>query len=69
MTITQERIRTRDGITLVADCYMHATTGPVVLLLHGGGQNRHAWATSARRLHAHGYTVIAYDTVTSRGVV
>ncbi|BCO39948.1 putative hydrolase (alpha/beta fold) [Mycobacterium paraintracellulare] len=62
MTLTQERIHTRDGITLVADCYRHPTTGPVVLLLHGGGQNRHAWATTARRLHAHGYTVIAYDT-------
>lgn len=33
-----------------------------MLLLHGGGQNRHAWSTSARRLHACGYTVVAYDT-------
>lgn len=62
MTISQERIRTSDGITLVADCYRHAATRPVVLLLHGGGQNRHAWATTARRLHSHGYTVVAYDT-------
>lgn len=62
MTISQERIRTSDGITLVADCYRHAATRPVVLLLHGGGPNRHAWATTARRLHSHGYTVAAYDT-------
>ncbi|AOS90801.1 alpha/beta hydrolase [Mycobacterium intracellulare subsp. chimaera] len=62
MTITQECIRTDDGITLVADCYRHAATRPVVVLLHGGGQNRHAWATTARRLHSHGYTVVAYDT-------
>jgi pimeloyl-ACP methyl ester carboxylesterase len=62
MTVTQERIRTCDGITLASDCYRHASGAPVVLLLHGGGQNRHAWATTARRLYAHGYTVVAYDT-------
>lgn len=61
MTFTQECIRTDDGITLVADCYRHTATRPVVVLLHGGGQNRHAWATTARRLHSHGYTVVAYD--------
>lgn len=38
MTIGRERIRTSDGITLVADCYRHAATHPVVLLLHGGGR-------------------------------
>jgi pimeloyl-ACP methyl ester carboxylesterase len=59
---TPQRVRTVDGITLAADCYIHDDVRPVVLLLHGGGQNRHAWSTSARRLHAHGYTVIAYDT-------
>lgn len=58
----QHRVRTQDGITLAADCYDHDDARPVVLLLHGGGQNRHAWSTSARRLHACGYTVVAYDT-------
>ena len=58
----QHRVRTQDGITLAADCYDHEDSRPVVLLLHGGGQNRHAWSTSARRLHACGYTVVAYDT-------
>ena len=62
LTVTHERVRTTDGITLAGDCCGHDGVGPVVLLLHGGGQNRHAWAASARRLHAHGYTVIAYDT-------
>lgn len=61
MTLTRERICTDDGVTLAADCYRHASPRPVVLLLHGGGQNRHAWASTARRLHAHGYTVVAYD--------
>lgn len=58
----QHRVRTQDGITLAADCYDHEDARRVVLLLHGGGQNRHAWSTSARRLHACGYTVVAYDT-------
>ena len=58
----QHRVRTQDGITLAADCYDHDDARPVVLLLHGGGQNRHAWSASARRLHACGYTVVAYDT-------
>ena len=49
--------------TLAVDVYPHVDTDrPTVLLLHGGGQNRHAWATSARRLHAHGYPVVVYDT-------
>lgn len=61
MPLIHERIPTGHGLTLAADCYIQDYERPVVLLLHGGGQNRHAWATSARRLHAHGYTVVAYD--------
>lgn len=61
MTIIEERIRAADGITLAADCYRHDSDRPAVVLLHGGGQNRHAWAATARRLHTHGYSVIAYD--------
>lgn len=60
--VVQQRIPTKDGITLAADCYTHDDIRPVVFLLHGGGQNRHAWSTSAARLHARGYTVVAYDT-------
>jgi pimeloyl-ACP methyl ester carboxylesterase len=63
MTPFHERIDTTDGITLAVDIYPHDDSDrPVVLLLHGGGQNRHAWSTTARRLHARGYTVAAYDT-------
>ena len=63
MTTTHDQIITRDGITLVADVYEGAGTGlPTVLLLHGGGQNRHAWANTARKLQRQGYTVVAYDT-------
>ncbi|MCV7152131.1 alpha/beta fold hydrolase [Mycolicibacterium pyrenivorans] len=61
MTSTFERVRTEDGTALAADIYRHESARAVVILLHGGGQNRHAWATTARRLHARGYTVVAYD--------
>ena len=61
-SVVQHRVRTEDGITLAADYYHHDGIRPVVLLLHGGGQNRHAWSTSARRLQSCGYAVVAYDT-------
>ncbi len=35
--------------------------GRPVLLLHGGGQTRHAFAGAARRLAEHGFTSIAVD--------
>lgn len=63
MNPIHERVHTTDGITLAVDVYPNPDTKrPVVLLLHGGGQNRHAWATSALRLHADGYSVVVYDT-------
>jgi pimeloyl-ACP methyl ester carboxylesterase len=48
------------GLALVA----HASgdpTAPPVLLLHGGGQTRHAWAETATRLAAHGWYAVALD--------
>ena len=38
----QHRVRTQDGITLAADYYGCDASRLVVLLAHGGGQNRHA---------------------------
>ena len=35
---------------------------PSVLMLHGGGQNRHAWTNTARSLSDHGNTVVTIDT-------
>ena len=32
-----------------------------VMLLHGGGQTRHSWHTTAQRLATHGWTAISMD--------
>ncbi|MCP9271176.1 alpha/beta fold hydrolase [Mycolicibacterium arenosum] len=61
ISVAQHRVRTADGITLAAEYYRHGGAHPVVILLHGGGQNRHAWSASARRLHSCGYSVVTYD--------
>jgi pimeloyl-ACP methyl ester carboxylesterase len=54
------RIANADGLALVADEW--GTPGaPSVLLLHGGGQNRYAWTSTAERLCQAGYFVLAVD--------
>jgi pimeloyl-ACP methyl ester carboxylesterase len=47
------------GNTLVADVY--GDTGQPVLLLHGGGQTRHAWRHTAQHLARAGATAYALD--------
>lgn len=49
-----------DGIRLVGDA-RGPESGSLVLLLHGGGQTRHAWTRTAIRLAGEGYRVLAYD--------
>lgn len=49
-----------DGVVLRASRYGEFTC-PIVLLLHGGGQTRHAWADTARTLAARGYCAITLD--------
>jgi pimeloyl-ACP methyl ester carboxylesterase len=49
------------GITLVADLWEAPDPRGVVLLLHGGGQTRHSWFQTGRRLGAAGWTALAYD--------
>ena len=51
----------RQGLQLVGDRWAGSGDGPVVVLLHGGGQTRHSWARTARRLAADGTTAIALD--------
>jgi pimeloyl-ACP methyl ester carboxylesterase len=50
-----------EGVTLVGERWAGGDPGDVVLLLHGGGQTRHSWAKTARRLAAHGRTAVAID--------
>jgi pimeloyl-ACP methyl ester carboxylesterase len=47
------------GNRLVADVY--GEQGPIVLLLHGGGQTRHAWRETAERLVRSGWLAYALD--------
>jgi len=54
------RFRMADGIELVADAW-GAADGPPALLLHGGGQTRHAWKRTAAALARHGYHAVAVD--------
>ena len=48
------------GVDLVADAYGDEQSPPVVLL-HGGGQTRHAWGSAAVALAAAGRYAIAVD--------
>jgi pimeloyl-ACP methyl ester carboxylesterase len=52
--------RGASGLPVVADVVGPAG-GPVVLLLHGGGQNRFAWKGSGTALADRGYRVVALD--------
>lgn len=57
---TERRFRMADGIELVADAWGSPDHQPAVLL-HGGGQTRHAWKRTAAVLASHGYYAIAAD--------
>ena len=50
-TPTSLRLRVADDVTLAADAYGDPDDRPVVLL-HGGGQTRHAWDHTAEQLAA-----------------
>lgn len=49
-----------DGVRLVGE-ERGDPQAPPVLLLHGGGQTRHAWRRTADRLAGEGYRTITYD--------
>ena len=49
-----------DGLTLAADGWGSPSDEPV-LLLHGGGQTRHAWDATARALAERGYYAVSVD--------
>jgi pimeloyl-ACP methyl ester carboxylesterase len=48
------------GITLSGES-AGPSSAPTVVLLHGGGQTRHAWASAVRHLASLGYRAISYD--------
>jgi pimeloyl-ACP methyl ester carboxylesterase len=52
--------RGHGGLALVGDAVGRAGDPPV-LLLHGGGQTRHAWGSTARALAAAGWYVVSLD--------
>jgi pimeloyl-ACP methyl ester carboxylesterase len=49
-----------EGLELVADVWGDPGAWPV-LLLHGGGQTRHAWGSTAARVAAEGWRTVALD--------
>jgi pimeloyl-ACP methyl ester carboxylesterase len=52
--------RSNDGLVLVGDAQGDASA-PAVVLLHGGGQTRHAWRGTAQALAAAGFYALAVD--------
>ncbi len=52
--------RTTDGLDLAADMHGRPTRGSV-LVAHGGGQTRHAWAKTAAALADRGWEVVTLD--------
>ncbi|MCU0260180.1 MAG: alpha/beta hydrolase [Ilumatobacteraceae bacterium] len=53
--------RGRDGLRIAGDEWGEPGH-PLVILLHGGGQTRHAWKGTGERLAEAGYHVVAVDT-------
>ena len=47
-----------DGVSLIAEGFGEPAATPVVLL-HGGGQTRHSWRTTATGLQAAGWSELA----------
>jgi pimeloyl-ACP methyl ester carboxylesterase len=54
------RATTVEGLSIVGEL-RGSGTAPLVLLLHGGGQSRHAWTGTANHLLADGFDVGSYD--------
>src|ERR1044071_2441351 len=50
----------RNRVRIVADAYGDPNA-PAVVLLHGGGQTRHAWGSTARALGEAGWHALALD--------
>jgi non-heme chloroperoxidase len=55
------RISGFGGVSLAVD-FVGESSGIPVVLLHGGGQTRHAWGTAARALAQRGYLAVIMDS-------
>lgn len=53
-------VTTREGLRLVGEADGDGEA-PLVVLLHGGGQTRHAWAETAEALRREAFDVVRYD--------
>lgn len=60
MTARPVRATNGEGMALIGELRGHGEA-PLVLLLHGGGQTRHAWTGTANHLLADGFDVGSYD--------
>lgn len=60
MSAQPVRATTVEGLSIVGEL-RGSGTAPLVLLLHGGGQSRHAWTGTANHLLADGFDVGSYD--------
>ena len=60
MEPTLTRFEGFEGIHLVADVWGDDDAWPV-LLMHGGGQTRHAWGGTAKTLAANGWRAVSLD--------
>ena len=60
MQVATERFRGADELVLTADV-AGDVGGPPVLMLHGGGQTRHAWGQTLNRLADKGFRAISLD--------
>jgi pimeloyl-ACP methyl ester carboxylesterase len=54
------RIPGADGLTIAAEA-VGPDEGPAALLIHGGGQTRHAWGTTLRALGTAGWRALSMD--------
>ena len=54
--------RGTEDLVLVADEWNPTASGPSVLMLHGGGQNRFSWKNTGQILADEGFHVIALDS-------
>ena len=54
------KYKVASGLQIVTSTW-GSKKAPVVILLHGGGQTRHAWGSTGEKLSQSGFYVVALD--------